>query len=75
MAAHQGAISQEMQAQALEILKIFKEKAIEAASNRNFEFVGIATAVFRKAENGKEVLEKIDRICELATMLCPDTEF
>jgi uncharacterized protein (DUF952 family) len=46
------------------ILGKFKEEALAAAASKgchHVEFAGIATAVFRKAENGKDLLQKIEK--------------
>lgn len=62
VAIHHGFISAEMQQKALEIIKEFKEEAILAAFKAGYssiQFAGIATAVFRKALNGQELLFKI----------------
>lgn len=61
--AHGGCISEEMKSKAQTILKTFKEEALAAASSRGYsqvEFSGIATAVFRKAENGKVLLQQFE---------------
>lgn len=58
VARNNGLISLEMQEKAIDILTRLKKEAIEAASNQPVEFSGIATAVFRKAENGSAVLER-----------------
>lgn len=62
VAIHHGLISPEMQQKALEILKDFKEEAMMAAFKVGYssiQFAGIATAIFRKALNGQELLLKI----------------
>lgn len=62
VASHDGYISIEMQQKASEILAKFKEEALDTAVSKGYshiEFSGIATAVFRKAENGNDLLQKI----------------
>ena len=62
LASHEGYISIEMQQKANEILARFKEEALAASKGYpDIEFSGIATAVFRKAENGKDLLQKIEK--------------
>jgi len=64
VALHEGRISIEMQQKAKEILTQFKEEALEAAASKgypNVAFSGIATAVFRKAENGQDLLQNIEK--------------
>jgi exopolyphosphatase/pppGpp-phosphohydrolase len=53
-----GAISPGVEARAIEILAGFQTKA-EAAAGGPVEYSGIATAIFRKAVNGQEVLDRI----------------
>lgn len=64
VALHEGKISIEMQQKAKDILAQFKEEALAAAASKGYSqvaFSGIATAVFRKAENGKDLLQKIEK--------------
>ncbi len=64
IASHDGYISIEMQQKANEILSKFKEEALAAAVSKGYshvEFSGIATDVFRKAENGKDLLQNIEK--------------
>ncbi|MCE5318888.1 MAG: hypothetical protein LLG04_16190, partial [Parachlamydia sp.] len=63
VASHGGSISEEMKSKAQTILQTFKEEALAAAASRGYsqvEFSGIATAVFRKAENGKVLLQQLE---------------
>jgi exopolyphosphatase/pppGpp-phosphohydrolase len=59
-ARNNGSISLEMEQKAMKILRELKREAIEAASNRPVEFSGIATAVFRKAQNGSAILKRFE---------------
>jgi exopolyphosphatase/pppGpp-phosphohydrolase len=59
VAAHNGLISPEMEAKAISILRGFQEAAYAAFPGGQPQFAGIATAVFRKAHNGQEVLQHI----------------
>ena len=67
VASHEGCISEEMQKRALTILKQLKEEAEAAArilgksESHPLQFSGIATAVFRKAPNGAEVLNTFEK--------------
>jgi len=61
VASHEGRISEEMQEQALNTLREFKEQALAATDGCQIEFTGIATAVFRKAENGNDLLNEFER--------------
>lgn len=59
VAAHGGRISEYMAQKALSVLQGFKEEALSAAAREgctSMQFTGIATAVFRTAENGNEIL-------------------
>lgn len=61
IAANNGAISFKMEQQAFEILRKFKSHALGAAFEHGYssvQFAGVATAAFRKATNGPEVLKK-----------------
>lgn len=60
VASHGGMISVEMQEKALKILQQLKEEA-EKASGGKLQMAGIATAVFRKAANGTDVLKLFDQ--------------
>lgn len=63
VASHEGCISIEMQQKASMILAKFKEETLAVAASKGYphvEFSGIATAVFRKAENGKDLLQQIE---------------
>lgn len=62
VAQHDGRISEQMEATALTILQGFKKEAMEAAALKGYtsvEFIGVATAVFRKAHNGSLFLQKL----------------
>lgn len=64
VAANNGRISKEMEKKALSILSTFKEEAEKAARQAHFSeqrFSCIATAIFRKAENGYDVLHQIEQ--------------
>jgi len=74
VAANDGYISDKMQQRALEILRGFKDEAREAAALQKVAFVGIATAVFRKAENGKELLEKFEQELGINFQILPQNE-
>jgi hypothetical protein len=61
VAAHGGKISPEKIEKAIEVLRQYKANALEIAASRPVDFIGIATAVFRKANNGAEVLQLIEQ--------------
>jgi len=64
VAAHDGWISEAKQQQSLEALERFKEETLAAVAqygNLPLEFSGVATAVFRKAYNGLELLQKFEQ--------------
>ncbi|HEX2583141.1 MAG TPA: DUF952 domain-containing protein [Chlamydiales bacterium] len=64
VASHGGYISIQMQQKALVTLAKFKEEVLAIAASKGYpdvEFSGISTAVFRKAENGKDLLHKIEK--------------
>lgn len=59
VATHGGCISEEMAQKALSILHGFKEEAQMVAVREGYtsmQFKGVATAVFRKAQNGSDLL-------------------
>lgn len=61
--AHHGFISEEMIQKTLLILKDLKEEAIQVATHKGYDeiqFTGIATAVFRKAHNGYDLLQTFE---------------
>lgn len=61
VAAHEGCISEKMQQKALFILDAFKKEALKIAAEKGHaevEFAAIATAVFRKAQNGNTLLQQ-----------------
>ncbi len=60
VANHEGHISPEMASKALEILQGFKESAQQIAGDRPVHFTAIATAVFRKAKNGADLLQLLE---------------
>lgn len=77
VANNAGKISEEIQEQALQILKAFKEEALLLAAERGFphvHFTGIATAVFRKASNGKDFLDKLNQILKIKFQVLNQTE-
>lgn len=62
--AHNGFISEEMIKKTLTILKGLKEEAVAIAVNKGYneiQLTGIATAVFRKAHNGYDLLEMFEK--------------
>lgn len=59
VAMHGGRISEEMQRKALAILQQLKKEAL--VRDGKVKFAGIATAVFRKAENGTEILQLFEK--------------
>lgn len=61
---HNGFISEEMIQKTIIILKGLKEEAINAATHKGYneiQFTGIATAVFRKARNGYDLLRTFEK--------------
>lgn len=74
VAAHNGVISSGMQEKALEILGGFMRDAEAVSGGQNVHYAGIATAVFRKAENGLEVLDTIEEALGLRLQLLPQVE-
>ncbi len=64
MAAHGGRISEDMEIQGLTILNQLKEEAHAVAAHAghsSLKIAGIATAAFRKAQNGTELLQKFEQ--------------
>lgn len=61
---HNGFISEEMIQKTIIILKELKEEAINAATHKGYneiQLTGIATAVFRKAHNGYDLLRMFEK--------------
>lgn len=71
VAKNNGRISDEIEKQALEILSHFKDLAFEKAAFYDVQFSGAATAVFRKAENGRELLNKFEEILGIPFQILP----
>lgn len=64
VATHDGHISEDMAKKALNILRGFKEEALTIATyegHASVYFTGVATAVFRKAQNGNELLQVFEK--------------
>ena len=64
VAINDGYISKEIAQKALSILQSFKAEAIQNAEKAGYDsiqFSGIATAVFRKANNGNEILQFLEQ--------------
>ncbi len=77
VAAHDGKISEEMQLQALAIIADLKEQTLTAAANAgdcNVHFVGVATAVFRTAKNGADLLQNIEQQLGIHFQILPQEE-
>lgn len=77
VASHEGYISIEMEEKANEVLAKFKKEAQAIAASKGYraDFAGIATDVFRKAKNGKALLQKIEKNLEIKfTILSQEEE-
>lgn len=77
VAAHDGFISEEMQQKALTILQGFEKEALAVAGDAGYQsvqFSGIATAVFRKAKNGEELLNIFKKQLGIAFQILPQDE-
>lgn len=77
VAAHDGFISEEMKQKATDILQRFKEEALKAAARvgqNEVEFTGIATAVFRKAQNGNDLLQIFEKNLGIRFQILPQDE-
>lgn len=64
VAANHGSISDGLLIQSLSLLQSLKEEAAKASLDAGYpsvKFSGIATAAFRKASNGQELLQKFDQ--------------
>ena len=61
IATHEGSITEEMQEKIVELLREFKEAASAAVEGSELEFSALATEVFRRAENGALLLQKMDQ--------------
>jgi exopolyphosphatase/pppGpp-phosphohydrolase len=77
VATHEGRISDEKSQLALKILHGFKEEALQIAAREGYpsvQFTGIATAVFRKAENGNELLQLFEKQLGIPFQILPQDE-
>jgi len=77
VAAHGGCISEEMTQKALDILRGFKEEALMIASHEghpSMQFTGVATAVFRKAQNGSDLLKLFEEQLGIRFQILPQEE-
>lgn len=77
VATHDGLISEEMKQKAISILHGFKEEALNAAAREGYsevEFTGIATAVFRKAQNGSDLLQIFEENLGIRFQILPQEE-
>lgn len=77
IATHHGIISDEMAEQAISILRRFKEEAIRAAAlkgHHEIQFTGIATDVFRKAQNGAGLLQLFEEKLGIRFQILPQEE-
>ncbi|PJD97004.1 MAG: hypothetical protein CK425_04380 [Parachlamydia sp.] len=77
VAAHAGYISAEMEQKALDVLRDFKGAALVAAAREGqplVHFTAIATAVFRAASNGKDLLNKIEQQLGIRFQILPQEE-
>lgn len=77
VATHNGFISEEMKQKAIEILQGFKEEALMAAAlvgQTEVEFTGVATAVFRKAQNGNDLLQIFEKNLGIRFQILPQDE-
>lgn len=77
VATHNGFISEEMAQKAMNILFGFKEEAINAAALKGhdeIQFTGVATAVFRKAKNGNDLLQTFEERLGIHFQILPQEE-
>ena len=74
VAAHDGYISDEMQQRAFEVLRSFKEEVAEKADLNNVEFTAVATAVFRRAKNGRDILRHFEQTLGVRFQILPQDE-
>ena len=77
VATHGGRISEEMAQKALSILHGFKEEAQMAAAREGYtsmQFTGVATAVFRKAQNGSDILQIFEEQLGIRFQILPQDE-
>lgn len=77
VATHGGRISEEMAQKALSILRGFKEEALMAADREGYnamQFTGVATAVFRKAQNGNSLLQIFEEQLGIRFQILPQDE-
>jgi len=77
VAAHDGRISDEMAQRALTILKGFKEAAVEAAAKAGYpsiKITAVATAVFRKAQNGDLLFKQVEELLGIRFQIVPQEE-
>lgn len=77
VATHGGRISEEMAQKALNILRGFKEEALVAAACEgctSMQFTGVATAVFRKAQNGNDLLQMFEEQLGIHFQILPQDE-
>lgn len=77
VATHDGRISEEMKHKAISILHGFKEEALDAAARAGhdqIEFTGIGTAVFRKAQNGSDLLQIFEKTLGIRFQILPQDE-
>ncbi len=74
LAINGGEISERTAEVALSILREFKEQATLAAKGRGIQYSGIATAVFREARNGRELLDRFTRELGIPFKILPQEE-
>ncbi len=77
VAAHDGRVSEEMTQKALNVLREFKEEALMIAAQENrssIEFTAVATAVFRKAQNGNNLLLLFEEQLGIRFQMLPQDE-
>lgn len=77
VATHEGRISEEMAQKAISILHKFKDEAQSAAASEGYtsmQFTGVATAVFRKAQNGSDLLQIFEEQLGIRFQVLPQDE-
>lgn len=77
VATHDGRISETMAQKALSILRGFKEEALMVAAREGYpsmQFTGVATAVFRKAQNGSDLLQKFEEQLGIRFQILPQDD-
>ncbi len=72
--AHGNRISPEAEEKVLKVLRDYQKQALEIAAMKGYtsvEMTGAASAVFRKATNGEEVLQRLQRELGISFALLP----